>query len=518
MTSANKYCAVYTRKSSDEGLEQEFNSLNAQREACPAYITSQKSEGWTAIKELYDDGGFSGGNMERPGLKKLLEDIQAGKVRIVVVYKIDRLTRSLMDFSKLVETFDAHGVTFVSVTQSFNTTTSMGRLTLNVLLSFAQFEREITAERIRDKFAASKKKGMWMGGTLPTGYGVENRHLYIKPEEVQFVRMLYEGYLKYGSVQKLRMHLESQGIKSPMRTQANGIKRGGLSMSNGALGHILKNPVYIGKIRHRKTIYDGLHQGVIPEELWNTVQEKIKNQSVPVRYGKRLTSEPQMLLGKVFDMEGNKYTPTYTKKKGSRYRYYISRALVKYGKHPKGVIARIPGVEIEEFVNKTLKSQLSDSRKFATLIGANHEQNFTILSHVTENHLNLSPSASVIKKVTVDVKSLTIEIYGSELCRYIEKTLKTDLSTVATGEDFRIVVPFYTSRSKKGAVVIKPGNAGDKSKDIFDMPRTELKNLIRGVVWRDEHFKGKTIRQIADRESLSEGFVGRLIHYSVEFQ
>lgn len=512
----NKYCAVYTRKSSEEGLDQEFNSLNAQHEACLAYIASQKSEGWAAISEQYDDGGFSGGNMERPSLKRLLDDIKAGKIHIVVVYKIDRLTRSLMDFAKLVEVFDQHGVTFVSVTQSFSTVTSMGRLTLNVLLSFAQFEREVTTERIRDKFAASKKKGIWMGGNLPIGYEVKNRRLLIKPEDVPFVRMLYEDYLRLGSVGQLKVDLERRGIKSPVRLRANGTQTGGAILSRGALNHILKNPTYIGKIRHRELVYDGLHQGIIPEDLWLKVQEKIKNQSVNERGKRQYAADPKLLQGKIFDIEGNRYTPTHTVKRGRRYKYYLSQALLQYRKHPKGVIARIPAPEIEDFVQKVMRECLSDPRKIADILQVDYEQSALALTHVADKCQILTHVSTAIKKIIVDVDTLTIQIQVTELCRYVDEVLGLKLPEISAGAIYKIILPYHTRRSKKGTVVIRPGKTTDKPNNIFDLTPIELKNLVRGVIWRDEHFKGMTLRQIAEREKLSEGFVGRLVHYSLE--
>jgi site-specific DNA recombinase len=264
MTRKSFRCAIYTRKSTEDGLEQDFNSLHAQREACEAYIRSQASEGWQLIKEHYDDGGISGATMDRPALKQLLHHIAEGKVDIVVVYKIDRLTRSLMDFARMVELFDRHQVSFVSVTQQFNTTTSMGRLTLNVLLSFAQFEREVTAERIRDKIAASKKKGMWMGGPPPLGYDVENRQLVINETEADTVRTIYRLYLKCDGVSDLKEDLDRQGIRSKLRTYANGKTVGGVSLSRGMLYRLLSNPVYIGRVSHKDTTYERPARGHHP--------------------------------------------------------------------------------------------------------------------------------------------------------------------------------------------------------------------------------------------------------------
>ena len=272
-------CAIYTRVSTDSGLEQDFNSLDNQREASEAYIKSQAHEGWKLLRERYDDGGFSGGTTERPALQRLLEDIKAKRIDIVVVYKVDRLTRSLSDFAKLVELFDACGVSFISVTQSFNTTTSMGRLTLNMLLSFAQFEREITGERIRDKVAASKKKGIWMGGAVPIGYRVENRALHIVEAEAEFIRMLFRRYLELGSVVRLKAALDAEGILTPTRVAGTGRASGGKRLSRGHLYWILSNPTYIGRLRHKAEEHVGLHSGVILAESWQAVQERLASQT-----------------------------------------------------------------------------------------------------------------------------------------------------------------------------------------------------------------------------------------------
>ena len=268
-------CAIYTRKSSDEGLEKEFNSLDAQREACEAFIKSQKHAGWIAVPDLYDDGGLSGGTMERPALRRLLADIKAGKVQIVVVYKVDRLTRSLADFAKIVDIFDAQGASFVSVTQQFNTTTSMGRLTLNMLLSFAQFEREIAGERIRDKIAASKAKGMWMGGTVPLGYDVKDRKLVINPAEAETVRLIFQRYAELRSVKLLQAELDRCGLRSKRREGAKGLISGGAKFSRGILYLILQNHLYRGEIAHKGNIYPGQHEAIIEIGLWAVVQEKL---------------------------------------------------------------------------------------------------------------------------------------------------------------------------------------------------------------------------------------------------
>ena len=294
----------------------DLNSLHAQREACTSYIASQKHEGWVAVRTHYDDGGFSGGNMERPALKELLEDIGAGKVNVVIVYKVDRLTRSLTDFAKIIELFDNHGVSFVSVTQQFNTTTSMGRLTLNVLLSFAQFEREVTGERIRDKIAASKKKGMWMGGFVPLGYDLENRRLLINTAEAKTVQYIYRRYLELGCVRLLKEDLDRRGMHSKARGN-----KGGCLFSRGILYKILSNSIYVGKIRHKGASYPGQHQAIIDQELWEQVQKHMAKNSMEHRTRSfRTVSCP--LANKLFDVSGERLVPVHVNKKGRRYRYY----------------------------------------------------------------------------------------------------------------------------------------------------------------------------------------------------
>ena len=320
-------CAIYTRKSSEEGLEQEFNSLDAQREACEAFIRSQRHEGWIVLPEFYDDPGFSGGTMDRPALQRLLADVAARKIDAVVVYKVDRLTRSLSDFAKIVEIFDAKAVSFVSVTQAFNTTTSMGRLTLNVLLSFAQFEREVTGERIRDKIAASKKKGLWMGGLPSLGYEVKDRKLIVVEEEAERVRRIFRRYLDLGCVRALREDLPAQGVVSKRRVFDDGRVSGGLPFSRGALYHLLQNPVYRGMIVHKDRAYPGEHAAIVDQDLWDAVQRKLRANGVERSDGRK-TDSPAILTAVLFDAAGAPMTPTHAVKKGVRYRYYVSRHLV----------------------------------------------------------------------------------------------------------------------------------------------------------------------------------------------
>jgi DNA invertase Pin-like site-specific DNA recombinase len=331
-------CSVYTRKSSEEGLEMEFNSLDAQREACEAYVASQRAEGWLLVADRYDDGGFSGGTLERPALKRLRADIEAGKVDVVVVYKIDRLSRSLMDFSRLVEVFDQHQVTFVSVTQSFNTTTSMGRLTLNVLLSFAQFEREVIGERIRDKFAASRKRGIWMGGWAPLGYEVKDRKLIVNEVDANLVRSIFQRFLKTGSATTLARELIAENVRNKY----------GKLIDKGILYKMLNNPVYVGVALHKGVSYPGEHAGIIGQNIWDKVQARFQ-QNPRRRAGDTRAQTPALLKGIIFGPTGVAMSPTHTRKNGRLYRYYLSQTVLKQGSGDCPV-ARVPAAEIEKIV------------------------------------------------------------------------------------------------------------------------------------------------------------------------
>ena len=339
-------CAIYTRKSSEEGLEMEFNSLDAQREACAAYVVSQKAEGWIAVPDRYDDGGISGGTLERPALKRLVADIELGKVDVVVVYKIDRLSRSLMDFAKLVDVFERRGVTFVSVTQSFNTTTSMGRLTLNVLLSFAQFEREVIGERIRDKVAASRKKGMWMGGSVPLGYRVESRKLVIHEEEAASIRVIFERFVKLGSIMLLMRELAAAGIRS----------RRGHPLDKGSLYKLLNNRVYIGDAVHKGAAYPGEHEAIICPDLWSRVHA-IMGESPRTRANKTRLAGPSLLRGLIFSPNGDAMSPSHTRKGDRLYRYYVTQSVLKRGPETCPV-RRLPAAEIEAAVVEQLRGLL----------------------------------------------------------------------------------------------------------------------------------------------------------------
>ena len=320
-------CAIYTRVSTDAGLDQDFNSLDAQYDAAQAYIRSQAHAGWMLVRTRYDDGGFSGGSTDRPALQQLLADIKAHKINVIVVYKVDRLTRSLVDFAELIELFDAHGVSFVSVTQQFSTTTSMGRLTLNVLLSFAQFEREVTSERIRDKIGASKRKGLWVGGVVPLGYQAKERKITVVEQEAKTVRHIFRRYLELGSLNLLMADLRTIGIKTKVRPLANGKTIGGIPFTRGPLAAFLRNRFYVGEVRYRGEIFAGEQPAILDRKLFEAVQAKLDQQRINRNTARRESGS--LLIGRIFDARGNRMTPTYAVKKRVRYRYYISAPLVQ---------------------------------------------------------------------------------------------------------------------------------------------------------------------------------------------
>ncbi len=357
-------CAIYTRKSTDEGLDQEFNSLDAQREACAAYIASQKHEGWTCIVDRYDDGGISGATLDRPAMQKLLADIKAHKIDTVGVYKVDRLTRSLADFAKIVEIFDTHKVSFVSITQQFNTTTSMGRLTLNMLLSFAQFECEVTGERIRDKIAASKKKGMWMGGVLPLGYDSIDKKLVVNSAEAETVRTLFQLYLEHGNVRLVKQAADRLGITTKARKPNNGHRCGGEPFTRGHIYKLLANPIYIGDIVHKGESYPGEHEPIIDRKTWTAVQEQLSRNAIVRRCGSN-AKDPSLLAGLLIDDAGERMAPSHANKAGRRYRYYISKAKTESDSGP-ATGWRLPAPEIETVVLNGLTAFLEDGLRLMT--------------------------------------------------------------------------------------------------------------------------------------------------------
>jgi site-specific DNA recombinase len=490
-------CAIYTRKSSEEGLEQSFNSLDAQREACESYIRSQKHEGWQTLKTQYDDGGLSGGSMDRPSLKRLLEDIDAGKIDTVVVYKIDRLTRSLLDFSKIVEAFDQKSVTFVSVTQQFNTTTSMGRLTLNILLSFAQFESEVTGERIRDKIAASKRKGMWMGGFVPLGYKLRDRQLLIDSKSAKIVREIFRQYSRLGCVSKLRAYLEGSRVTG----------KEGRPFSRGALYHILNNRIYLGEIVHRKQVYPGQHQPIVDAELWNSVSEKLKaNNPLPER-PPRLT-ESSILRGLVFDGAGVRYTPTHAVKKGKRYRYYTSQSVIQ-GRDAAG-IPRIPAAELEHVVENRILALLNSPEELAEVLGLKRAERLKLpvcrsVIKTVENDVDERRSLlkSVLRRVVVLSGAVEIEISSGALkhCLFQEKqeqpsgrstTLNCEIAVRTCGSETRIICESAPSDSSH--------------------PPAFLQALMRAHGWYARVVSGEvaTYEELAEEAGMTSRYIRRI--------
>jgi DNA invertase Pin-like site-specific DNA recombinase len=382
-------CAIYTRKSTEHNLDLEFNSLDAQREACEAYIKSQAHEGWRLTSERYDDGAYSGASLDRPALQELLREVRAGTIDVIAVYKVDRLTRSLADFAKLVELFEAYSVSFVSVTQSFNTTSSMGRLTLNMLLSFAQFEREVIGERVRDKIAASKRKGLWMGGQAPLGYRPVGKKLTIVPEEAGTVRLIFTRYCELGSIGALIEELDRRGIRTKALSLGDGRVRGQIRFGTGALAHLLKNRLYTGEVVYRGVAHRGEHEPIVGRELFEAVQAKLAANAIARKV--RLKGSSALLTGRIFDDRGNRMSPTHSNKRGVRYRYYVSHALLQKQKAMAGAVARVPAPEIEVLVLNGVRQQIASREgEPATTdreLIERHVERVTIQSQGVEVHL-----------------------------------------------------------------------------------------------------------------------------------
>lgn len=475
-------CAIYTRKSSDEGLEKEFNSLDAQREACAAFIQSQKHAGWVALPDLYDDGGLSGGTMERPALKRLLADIKISKVQIVVVYKVDRLTRSLADFAKIVDVLDAHNASFVSVTQQFNTTTSMGRLTLNMLLSFAQFEREIAGERIRDKIAASKAKGMWMGGNVSLGYDVKDRKLIINEAEADTVRMIFQRYADLGSVRVLGHELDQLGIVSKRREGAGGVLSGGNRFSRGALYTLLQNHLYRGEIAHQDNIYPGQHEAIIDAELWQVVQEKLAENRQARTLGV-MAEERSLLAGLIVDAHGQRMTPTHAVKEERRYRYYVSTSLITGARsdHAKGW--RFPAGEIEGRVLDRLRAFFGSEHDIGEVLsGFDLDASMLRLALSTAKQLAETwtdlPSSkvrelihSIVATVEIQDKKTFISLKRNEIASVL---LGNTVNAPVIGEPrtFELCIEAKLRRVGKGIRLVVGGG-------IAERPNGQMATLIR---------------------------------------
>ncbi|MEM9879518.1 MAG: recombinase family protein [Pseudomonadota bacterium] len=469
-------CAIYTRKSSDEGLDQAFNSLDAQREACAAYIQSQKHEAWRLVPTRYDDGGLSGGTLERPALQRLMADIDAGKVDMVVVYRVDRLTRSLADFAKLVDRLDAADASFVSVTQQFNTSTSMGRLTLNVLLSFAQFEREVTAERIRDKIAASKAKGLWMGGPVPLGYDKGDQGLVINVDEAATVHRLFEAYLDLGCVRKLKDYADAHGLVTKRHQFTSGRVSGGVSFSRGRLYHLLSNPIYIGKIRHKEKTHTGQHEAIIEIDLWDEVQAQLARNRHR-RASRTNAANPSPLAGKVFDDAGKALMASHATKNGRRYRYYISKQhVLQSGSQSPGW--RLPAPELEAAVHRAVSSN-SDVQ--LALAGNN--------AHPETD----SDWFALVKGVSLETERLRISmgIKGS----------KDD-------EPLEISTPFILRRrGTETRLCLKTGEQREPDKVL-------IRRIAKAMDWSDHIKAGTSITQIAEAECVSPEYVGKTLKFA----
>lgn len=501
-------CAIYTRKSSEEGLEQDFNSLDAQREACAAYVLSQASEGWSLLPDLYDDGGLSGGSLERPALQRLLADVSAGKIDIIVVYKVDRLTRSLLDFAKLVEAFDKANTSFVSVTQSFNTTTSMGRLTLNMLLSFAQFEREVTAERIRDKIAASKAKGMWMGGTPPLGYQPNGRTLAIVDDHAEIVRDIYRRYAEVGNVRLVAEQLVRDGIRSPNRTSGAGRRFGGRQFTRGQIYHMLKNPIYVGEIEHRGRMHAGQHPPIIDRALWGEVQQRLK---VNLR-GVRCARAPNRsaLSGKLFDRDGKPLIPVHACKGKVRYRYYVSRTLQHHGATETTTGMRVPARELETHVREIVAGVFDDPATLAARLRLSPSDYPKILNRCSAiaDDLRQRKDASLEFASVVRILSGKIEVDVSTA------HIAAELGASVTGGAPMITVQANVRFKRSGGVVRIVWAPSQFGKEL--RPQASLINLMaKAHSWWKELAQGeRDITELARIEGVTASYFTRVVRLS----
>jgi DNA invertase Pin-like site-specific DNA recombinase len=476
-------CAIYTRVSTDQGLEQDFNSLDAQYDAASAYIRSQAHAGWTLLRAKYDDGGFSGGNTDRPALQQLLADVRSGKLDVIVVYKVDRLTRSLADFAKLVELFDANGVSFVSVTQQFNTTTSMGRLTLNVLLSFAQFEREVTSERIRDKIAASKRKGLWVGGMAPLGYESRDRKITVNETEAERVRDIFRSYLKLGSLNALMVDLRKRGVLTKARQLRAGAAVGGIPFTRGPLAHLLRNRFYIGEVAFKGEILPGEQTPIIDRRLFESVQAKLDQQIANHKTAR--SKSGALLTGKIFDDRGQRMTPTHATKGAVRYRYYTSSALVQGQADQAGSVSRVSGPEIESVIVGAVRKQFS----LPPDIDA---------AAVIQNH---------ILRVEIHVSKLVIQLTGSPASTGTAKRKKAPT---------QIEVPWQKPpASRRREILVPPSATPNRTlRPIRSENRALLvASIARGRRWLNELTtdRGTTTAKIATRERCSERKVNMTI-------
>jgi site-specific DNA recombinase len=510
-------CALYTRKSTEEGLDQDYNSLEAQRDACEAYVKSQSGEGWTVVTKRYDDGGVSGATMKRPALQRLLVDIDARQVDAIVVYKVDRLTRSLSDFAKIVELFDRHAVSFVSVTQQFNTTSSMGRLTLNMLLSFAQFEREVTAERIRDKIAASKKKGLWMGGPPPLGYDVKDRKLVVNRSEARTVHTLFRLYQELGTVRHLKEAADRRGIATKRRRQRNGTKTGGKPFTRGNLYQMLSNPLYIGRIPHKGDTYPGQHTAIIDQKTWDAVQQQRGRNAVQRQRATNARS-PSLLTGLVYDETGDRLCPTHASKKGRRYRYYISKRLMhRTHEEPDGW--RLPAAMFENTVFASVLDILDDQNRLIDALRLADQRPAELVRLERQ-------ARRVIADLTASDASRQRQILRAIVCRIdlaaAAMTIRLDCGGLATilGVD-SARLDQYPNDTVTLTVPTRLRRCGVEAKLVIEgpgaVPRTRDHRLCRQIAQAHLWFSQLTsqqapsIRAIARREGLHECDVSRTL-------
>ena len=505
-----KRCAVYTRKSSEEGLEQEFNSLHAQREACEAYIRSQRHEGWSLVTTAYDDGGISGATMERPALQRLLTDIRSGRIDVVVTYKVDRLTRSLADFARLIETFDKHAVSFISVTQQFNTTTSMGRLTLNVLLSFAQFEREVTGERIRDKIAASKQKGMWMGGNPPLGYDVHERRLLLNAQEGGTVRRLFELYLELGRVRRVKQAADRLGLVTKRRV-AKGLAQGGKPFSRGHIYKLLSNPIYIGRIAHKGQLHEGQHEALIDQPTWDAVQERLTGNGQHRRNGAEVR-EPSLLTGLLFDLAGERLSPSHAVKSGKRYRYYVSRKLIMEAASDHGRGSRLPAHDIEQAVIGAVARALKDRAFLIEQIGspgASPDQIRNLLDSAEQITAMLDTGSAPDRARTLRELVARIVIKDDALAISLRRAALNGSNAGDDEDPIRFSVPVQFRRR---GVEMKLVIAGKTARPARPDP-VLIKAVARAHLWFEylATGRGRSLQAIAEREGMTESYVRRLI-------
>lgn len=481
-------CAIYTRKSSEEGLKQDFNSLDAQREACEAYIKSQQHEGWVLIEKQYNDGGFSGGTLERPALKALLNDIESGNIDIVVVYKVDRLTRSLMDFSKIVERFDSHETSFVSITQHFNTTSSMGRLTLNILLSFAQFEREVTGERIRDKMAASKKKGMWMNGVAPIGYLNRDRTLEIDEANAKKIRLIFDKYSELTSVHSLKTYLEEKNITT----------KTGKRFSKGHLYHMLSNKTYIGKIEHKENVYEGLHESIIEEEVFLKVQKLLSEnrRKNTCSTGKK---NPSLLAGKLFDDKNNYMSPSHSNTRNRKYRYYVSQALIQHRRNEAGSVSKIPAGEIEKLVTQEIKAFISDANNIQPLLKeSNIYKQKALLNDITDK-IDNQFIRTILSKAIIYKEKIEITICKEQLLKTLESiAYNTDFPEESKGQAETPIILTkdikISSTAKNGSVLIISNSTNQES----NINPQLIKALTKSYLWNNQILAGEKMMDVAN--------------------